>query len=76
MPGDPNRNWGATVTESVGYDDNFNGTESNRQAGVRFNSDVKLRANIPFERLFVGTQYDYSMSYPRDVNLGWSSADA
>jgi hypothetical protein len=68
--GDPNRNWGVTATESVGYDDNFNATEKNPQAGVRLNSDLKLRASVPLERFFAGMQYDYGASYPRDVKLG------
>ena len=68
--GDPNRNWGAVVTESVGYDDNFNAAQKNPQTGTRLNSDVKLRANVPLERFFVGMQYDYAVNYPRDVKLG------
>ena len=68
--GDPNRNWGVTATESVGYDDNFNATEKDPQAGTRINSDIKLRANVPLERFFGGLQYDYGVAYPRDVNLG------
>jgi hypothetical protein len=68
--GDPARNWGVVATESVGYDDNFNATEKNRESGVRYNSDLKLRANIPLERFFAGIQYDYGVTYPRDVKLG------
>ena len=68
--GDPNRNWGASVTESAGYDDNFNATEKNRQSGVRLNSDLKLRASVPLERFFAGMQYDYGVTYPRDLKLG------
>ena len=68
--GDPNRNWGVVATESVGYDDNFNATEKNPESGVRLNSDVKLRASVPLERFFVGMQYDYGVTYPRDINLG------
>ena len=68
--GDPNRNWGATVTESVGYDDNFNATEKNPQSGARISSDVKLRASVPLERFFAGMQYDYGVLYPQDINAG------
>ncbi len=68
--GDPSRNWGVAVTESVGYDDNFNATEKDRQSGIRSVSDVKLRANVPFERFFVGMQYDYQAIYPQDIKLG------
>jgi hypothetical protein len=68
--GDPNRNWGASVSESVGYDDNFNGTVKNQQSGLRFISDVKLRANVPLERFFVGMQYEYGAVYPQDIRFG------
>ncbi|HXI83891.1 MAG TPA: hypothetical protein VNL17_07350 [Verrucomicrobiae bacterium] len=68
--GDPNRNWGVTATETVGYDDNFNAVEKNPQAGVRYISDLKFRANVPLERFFAGMQYDYGVTYPRDINLG------
>jgi opacity protein-like surface antigen len=68
--GDPNRNWGVTASESVGYDDNFNATEKNPQAGVRDTADVKFRASVPLERFFAGMQYDYSVTYPQDVKLG------
>ena len=68
--GDPNRNWGVTATESVGYDDNFNATEKKPQVGIRDTSEVKFRATIPFERFFAGMQYDYQVTYPRDVKLG------
>ena len=73
MPGDPNRNWGATVTESVGYDDNFNATEKNQESGARISTDVKLRASIPFERLFVGMQYNYDVIYPQTPGGGHGS---
>ncbi len=69
-PGDPTRNWGVSLTSGAGYDDNFNGTTADRQAGLRLNSDIKLRMSIPLERAFVGAQYDYGITYPRDVNLG------
>jgi hypothetical protein len=69
-PGDPNRNWTACVTSGGSYDDNFNSTEKNRQAGLRFNSDVRLRASVPLERLFMGLNYDYGVQYPRDIQLG------
>jgi len=69
-PGDPNRNWAASVTSGGSYDDNFNSTEINRQAGLRYSSDLVLRANIPLERLFMGLTYDYGVQYPRDLYLG------
>lgn len=68
--GDPNRNWGGTATETVGYDDNFNATENNRESGARLTSDLKLRANVPLERFFVGMQYEYTAIYPQDVKFG------
>lgn len=71
--GDPNRNWGGTVTESVGYDDNFNATEKNQESGARISTDVKLRASIPFERLFVGMQYNYDVIYPQTPGSGHGS---
>jgi opacity protein-like surface antigen len=69
-PGDPNRNWTARVTSGGSYDDNFFGTENNRQAGFRFNADLMLRASVPIERLFMGLTYDYAVQYPRDLYLG------
>jgi hypothetical protein len=68
--GDPNRLWGASVTESVGYDDNFDATEKNPQAGARTSTDVKLRASVPLERFFAGMQYDYQIIYPQSINVG------
>jgi hypothetical protein len=68
--GDPARNWAASVTSSGVYDDNFQSTENNREAGFRYNSDLVLRANIPMERLFMGLTYDYGVQYPRDLYLG------
>ena len=69
-PGDPNRSWNVSATTVAAYDDNFNGTTVNRQSAVRDTSDVRFRANVALERLFVGGQYDYAISYPQDVNLG------
>jgi hypothetical protein len=69
-PADPNRNWGVGISQSGSYDDNFNATESNRQSGFRYNSDLVFRANIPLERMFIGLNYDYGVTYPQDVNLG------
>ena len=67
---EPNRNWGVSVTQSGMYDDNFNASENNRQSGFRYNSDVVLRANVPWERLFVGLNFDYGLTYPQDVVFG------
>lgn len=69
-PADPNRYWGVTATEAGVYDDNFFGTKTNVQAGLRFSSDLKLHASIPLERLFLGMQYDYTIVYPHDINQG------
>jgi len=68
--GDPNRLWGAAVTESVGYDDNFNATQKNPESGERSSTDVRLRASVPLERFFAGMQYDYNIIYPRDAKFG------
>ena len=68
--GDPNRNWGVIATEAVGYDDNFNGSAKNPQAGIRYSSDLKLRASVPLERFFAGMQYEYTDAYPKDLKLG------
>jgi hypothetical protein len=69
-PGDPNRSWNVSATTVAAYDDNFNGTTINQQSSVRSTSDVRFRANVALERLFVGGQYDYGISYPQDANLG------
>ena len=68
--GDPDRNWSANVTLRGLYDDNFNATEANRQSGLRFQSNLRLLAKVPVERLLLGARYDYGVEYPRDVNLG------
>jgi Putative beta-barrel porin 2 len=68
--GDPNRKWATSVTLRGIYDTNWNSTEVNPQSGFRFGSDLKLRANLPFERAFLGLSYDYGVVYPRDVNAG------
>jgi hypothetical protein len=52
------------------YDDNFFSTEHDQQSGLRFSSDLKLRANVPIDRLFMGLQYDYGILYPHDVKQG------
>jgi predicted porin len=69
-PGDPNRSWNVSATTVAAYDDNFNGSTSDRQSSVRSTSDVRFRASVTHERLFVGGQYDYGISYPEDVKLG------
>ena len=69
-PADPNRNWNASVRTGAAYDDNFNGSEKNRQSGFRLNSDINLRASVPLERFLMGVQYDYGIDYPRDIKLG------
>lgn len=69
-PGDPNRNWSTSVTLRGVYDDNFNATQNDRQSGLRFGSDVRLRAKVPIEKLFIGLDYDYGDEYPRDSELG------
>jgi hypothetical protein len=68
--GDPNRLWGVSVTESVGYDDNFNATEKNQESGARSSTDVRFRASVPLERFFMGMQYDYGIIYPEDIKFG------
>ncbi len=59
--GDPNRNWGASVNTFVGYDDNFNATENKPLLGARVGSDIKLRATVPIDRLFLAGTYDYQI---------------
>jgi hypothetical protein len=68
--GDPNREWATSVTLRGVYDSNWQATEANRQSGFRFASDLNLRANIPFERMFLGLRYDYGILYPRDPSAG------
>jgi len=69
-PGDPTRNWSVALTSDGVYDDNFFATKTNRQAGLRESEDVKVHANIPLGRLFIGAQYDYGFAYPHDINEG------
>ena len=69
-PGDPSRSWGVSLNSGVEYDDNFNSTQDHQEAGVRLNSDVKFRAAVPLERLFVGANYDYGINYPQDLHRG------
>jgi hypothetical protein len=69
-PGDPNRNWAASVTLRGAYDDNFYYTEKNKESGLQFSSDIVLRASVPLERFFMGLNYDYGIIYPRDVRQG------
>ena len=66
-PGDPNRNWGVSVTTSAQYDDNFNLAQHNPQSGARLYEDIRFRASVPLERLFVGVLYDYTLNYPNDL---------
>ncbi|MGD0061229.1 MAG: hypothetical protein ABSD58_17595 [Verrucomicrobiia bacterium] len=64
VPGEPNRNWGVALANGVQYDDNWNGTEFNRESGFRYSSDLTLRAKIPWERSLLSGQYDYGIFYP------------
>jgi len=68
--GDPNRNWAANVTVRGVYNDNFYETAKNPEAGFQSSSDFVLRASVPLERLFMGLNYDYNVTYPRDIKLG------
>ena len=70
LPGEPNRSWGVAVTTGAQYDDNWNGTQFNRQSGFQYTSDLTLRAKIPWERSLLSGQYDYGLVYPRDDRLG------
>ncbi|MGD1019002.1 MAG: outer membrane beta-barrel protein [Verrucomicrobiia bacterium] len=69
-PGEPSRNWSVSLNNGVQYDDNFNGTETDRQAGIQYTSDLTLRAKFPWERAFVAGQYDYGIIYPENNTLG------
>ena len=69
-PGDPNRSWGVSLSSGVQYNDNFNSTQDHPERGVQEISDLKFRAAVPLERLFMGVQYDYGIIYPADVRLG------
>ena len=57
--GDQQRNWGATETTTVGYDDNFNAQQSHPETGLRVGEEVLLRASIPMQRLFLAGSYDF-----------------
>ena len=69
-PGDPARNWNVSASTDGTYDDNFFSTKNGREAGFRSATDIRLHANIPLERLFVGGQYDFGIVYPHDTKLG------
>ena len=69
-PGDPHRNWATAVTVRGVYDDNFNTSATDRQSGFRLGSDIRLRAKVPIQRLFIALDYDYAVDYPRDIRLG------
>lgn len=68
--GDPSRNWNVAAVGNGTYDDNFNGTENNRQSGFRYTSDLILQARVPWQRVFVAAKYDYGIEYPSDIKLG------
>lgn len=69
-PGDPNRSWGVSLNSGVQYNDNFFDSPNHPEAGVQESSDIKFRAAVPLERLFVGVNYDYGILYPEDIHLG------
>jgi hypothetical protein len=69
-PGDPNRSWGVSLSSGVQYNDNFFGSQNDPQRGFQEISDIRFRAAVPIERLFLGVQYDYGIIYPQDVRLG------
>jgi hypothetical protein len=54
----------------MSYSDNFFAAQTNRQAGVRLNSDVNFHATVPAGRLFLAGQYDYAINYPQDLHRG------
>ncbi len=68
--GDPSRKWATSVTLRGIYDTNFDATETKPQSGFRFGTDLRLSANLPFQRALLGLAYDYGVEYPRDVNAG------
>ena len=69
-PGDPNRSWGVSLSSGVQYNDNIFETQDHPEGGVSDTSDIRFRAAVPFERLFMGVQYDYQIIYPEDIHLG------
>lgn len=69
-PGEPLRNWGVAVANGGQYDDNWNATETGRESGFRYTSDLTVRANVPWQRLFLSGQYDYGILYPNNDFLG------
>jgi hypothetical protein len=69
-PGEPNRSWNAVLSSSMQYDDNWNATEFDRASGIRYTSDLTLRAKVPWERSLLSGQYDFGIVYPADDNLG------
>ena len=69
-PGEPARNWSVALSTGAQYDDNYNGTETDRQGGFQYTSDLSLRAKIPWQRVFVAMQYDYGTVYPANNTLG------
>jgi hypothetical protein len=68
--GDPGRNWGVALSSGVQYDDNFNGTEFDRQSGLQYTSDLTLHAKVVDQRSLLSGQYDYGIVYPSNKQLG------
>ena len=58
------------LNSGVQYDDNWDGSESNRLSGVRYISDLTLRAKVPQGRSLLTGQYDYGIVYPANNQLG------
>jgi hypothetical protein len=69
-PGEPNRNWSASLASSAQYDDNFNSTEFHRQTGYRLSSDLTLRVKDVGQRSLLNGQYDYGVLYPNYNHVG------
>jgi hypothetical protein len=69
-PGEPSRNWSVDVSGGGQYDDNFNGTEFNRESGYRLTSDLTLHIKVPWKRSLLIGQYDYGVLYPNNNKLG------
>ena len=69
-PGEPARSWSVALNSGVQYDDNWNATESDRQSGPRYISDLTLRAKVPGQRSLLSGQYDYGIDYPANDQLG------
>jgi hypothetical protein len=62
-PGDPNRNWSASLSMQEGYDSNVYTSSHNPQNSFSSSIEPQLNVNFPLERSSFGLRYTYRATW-------------